>query len=673
LRRKGYVRFTVTAQTCGFASLTIIRYGLAALLCTLSAGAWARGVSPYLPLNLEPEIERKIERVLELADKPVMTRPIPAAAVLDALPRACAIDPVLCGQVRNFLARYEHNAGTSYASAELSASHGPSEVLPNEHGLESGSHYDVDAAVYWQPFDHALLSLGGITYQGRTVPTGTMLSLGFDSLQLDVGWRDHWWSPMSDSAMLISTEAPTMPSVTLSNYRPLTPLGISYELFVARMSEQEVRLTNGQIVNASPKFAGLHLTMEPVRGWSLGADRIVTYGGGPSLSVSQVLDAFFNPSKGQTTGFDGRSVNKQQAEVTSRFIFPGPVPFAFYVEYAGNDTGRGKNYLLGSPALSAGIHFPRIGPFDITYEISDWVNSWYLVLGTSVQNAYLGGLTNDARTIGNWFGDQRQFGDAVGGQTNMVRVDWQPPFGGVLEEQIREITNAAYSTVQYKHGYEGLIRYSYPWRGLTVGGEVDLGRDVFAGHFERIAAFMRLGNESLSSPSDSDATAAQALDARGTELFVDAGAYGYRLETDLSNVVPHTESGTSYAPHLGAGARRAVTDSQDLGVRVEFDEIKSHPLIAVRMIDYRYRILGPLAVGAFFGAARYAVGTPAYGWYLGGGLQYRNVLPGWDLGADYRYEVEMQRDHVLPSDPVGNRPDSFYNVQGISLYVSRHF
>jgi len=488
-----------------------------------------------------------------------------------------------------------------------------------------------------------------------------------------VGWRDHWWSPMSDGAMLISTEAPTMPSVTLSNFRPLTSLGLSYEFFVARMSEQSVRLTDGQIVNASPKFAGLHLAIEPVSGWSLGANRILTYGGGPNLSVKQVLDAFFNPSKGQTTGFNGRSVNKQQAEVTSRFIFPGPVPFALYVEYAGNDTGRGKNYLLGSPALSAGIHFPRLGPFDVTYEISDWVNSWYLVPGNAVQNAYLGGLTNYGRIIGNWFGDWRQFGDAVGGQTNMVRVGWEPPFGGLLEEQLREITNAAYSTVPYRHGYDGLIRYSYPWQGMTVGAELEAGRDVFAGRFERLAAFMRWGNEATTSPGDFDAATAEALDVAHAHLFVDAGANGYHLQSDLSNVVPHTVTGNLYSPHVALGARREVSLRQDLGVRLEADEIQNHPLLAVRMIDYRYRLIGPLAFEGFFGAARYVRGTPAYGWHMGGGLQYRNVLPGWDLGADYRYDVEMQRDHVLPTDPVGNRKDSFYNVQGITVYVSRHF
>ena len=37
------------------------------------------------------------------------------------------------------------------------------------------------------------------------LPTGSMLSAGFEFAQLDVGYRDHWFSPFTDSAMLIST------------------------------------------------------------------------------------------------------------------------------------------------------------------------------------------------------------------------------------------------------------------------------------------------------------------------------------------------------------------------------------------------------------------------------------------------------------------------------------
>ena len=51
------------------------------------------------------------------------------------------------------------------------------------------------------------------------------------------------------------------------------------------------------------------------------------------------------------------------------------------------------------------------------------------------------------------------------------------------------------------------------------------------------------------------------------------------------------------------------------------------------------------------GANRYSLATVAYGVYLGAGAQWRNVLPGWDLGWDVRYADNIQRDHLLPSDP----------------------
>src|SRR6266478_9254435 len=99
-------------------------YSLAGLLAVVPAGAWARGVSPYLPLNLEPEIEAQIERVLILADEPVIRRPIAAATVLDALPKACRIDQALCQRVGRYLARYTHTSDLTHASIEGAATHG---------------------------------------------------------------------------------------------------------------------------------------------------------------------------------------------------------------------------------------------------------------------------------------------------------------------------------------------------------------------------------------------------------------------------------------------------------------------------------------------------------------------------------------------------------------------
>jgi len=53
-----------------------------AFICVLASSAQttlAAGVSAYLPLNLEPEMERQIERVLILADEPILKRPFAVA------------------------------------------------------------------------------------------------------------------------------------------------------------------------------------------------------------------------------------------------------------------------------------------------------------------------------------------------------------------------------------------------------------------------------------------------------------------------------------------------------------------------------------------------------------------------------------------------------------------
>src|SRR5215472_13733506 len=149
-------------------------------LSLLSAGPLhAGGVSPYLPLNLNPELEREVERVLILGDTPVMTRPIPAAMVLDALPKACAVDPVLCGRVRRALKRYMHDSALEFATVEGTAVNGDSKmVLPNRFGQTVQSQWQVAGAGYLQPSDFFLVNLGGVAYDGRQKPTGTFVSIG---------------------------------------------------------------------------------------------------------------------------------------------------------------------------------------------------------------------------------------------------------------------------------------------------------------------------------------------------------------------------------------------------------------------------------------------------------------------------------------------------------------
>jgi hypothetical protein len=103
--------------------------------------------------------------------------------------------------------------------------------------------------------------------------------------------------------MLLSTQAATMPSVTISNYRALTKANLRYEAFVARMSESSNIATTTGTTSGHPQLAGLHLSIEPFPGWSIGVARLMQYGGGDrEESFGDMFQAFFNPSDADNTG-----------------------------------------------------------------------------------------------------------------------------------------------------------------------------------------------------------------------------------------------------------------------------------------------------------------------------------------------------------------------------------
>jgi len=666
----------------------------ACLACALGTAARADSLSAYLPLNLEPEMERQVERVLILADEPILKRPIPVELVRAALPDACRKDAPLCQRVGRYLERWSHDYAITHASATGAATHGAHVTLPNQHGLTSNDDWELSAQGYAQPSDYLLLSAGGIAYAGRTEATGSMLSIGTSWAQLDAGYRDHWLSPMTDTgSMLLSTESPTTPSVTLSNWEPLTRFGFQYEFALTRLGQTGADagaslagnniFYQGVASRGDPHLFSMQLSIEPFAGWSLGVNRNLEYGGGSGLpdSARFLLRDFFKPSGlSQTQG-------NQQASYVSRFIFPGSTPFAVYFQYAGEDNSDGGSYLLGNAALSAGIDFPRLWRhFDATYEFSEWQNIWY------VHSIFADGMTNDGLVLGAWGADQRNFGDGVGARSQMLRLGWEPPFGGYLQLRARTLANQSYyggdirqytpgepAPFPYHHYYDVSLSYSHPWDGMTLGGEVTAGRDVDGSSFTRLAAFIRYGGDAHSqeyAAGDDADDAGHGLETHGSEWFVDAGVSASQVRTDPNGSLPTTTSGWGASPHFGLGARRAVAANDDLGVRLELDEAGSHSLIGVRALDYRHRYGDSFAVSAFAGVDRYDLATPAYSLYGGVGLEWRNLLgalPGWSLGVDLRYGQNIARDHVLPGDLSGPRPETFYKIASGVLYLSRHF
>ncbi len=645
-------------------------------ICVLIAPlAHARGPSPYLPLDISPSIERQIERVLILAGKPVMRRPIAAAVVLDALPRACERDVALCENVRRYLQRYMGKYAVTHARAEGAIASGDSNAtLPNQHGESVDSRWRLAASGYFQPNDHVIVNAGGIAYDGDFTATGSFLSMGFDFAQLDIGFRDHWLGPMGDSSMLVSTQAPTMPSVTLSNYAPISPLGLSYEVFAAEMSWQTDIAFEGTTTAGRPRLAGLQLVMEPVTGYAVALNRITQYGGGArgGSGFSDFFDALFTSSNEQDASGQGSSDVNRIASLSSSILFPGPVPFGVRVEYAGEDNTYEGKYRLGQTDLSFGIDFPMLWrDFDASYEISEFQNGWY------VHHIYPDGPRNEGAVLGHWFGDNRLPRDAIGGRSHQLRVGWQLPRGDYAQASYRNLDldprwDFSNGGQPYRTMHVLGINYATHWNGHAIDAQLEIGEDVFGESFARLGAAFDFA------PSDAPSSRVQSEDSAysGTDLFIDAGLQ-YSRASEILWLPSNKRDTTAYEAnyHFGVGARRAVSERNDLGVRLELDQIADRSLISVRALDYRFRLNRKLAVGAFLGVGRYDLTLDGHGYYFGAGLQYRDVLPGWDVGLDYRRYDKLNRDRGLASDPESNPglPRRYVDVDGLSLYMSKRW
>jgi len=339
-----------------------------------------------------------------------------------------------------------------------------------------------------------------------------------------------------------------------------------------------------------------------------------------------------------------------------------------YFEYAGEDGSRGEGWRLGNVSLSGGIDLPRLWDrVDLTYEFSDWQNGWY------VNSVYPTGLSNEHHVTGHWGGDERVLKDAVGAQSHSLRLGWTPAFGGAFEFRYRTLANDDYTNMGYKREHEFAARYSRPYGQWLVGGELQIGRDVFGEDFARVAGFARFVPGGAEIVGSTLLTGNDVVDRR-TEIFVDGGVSFSQVKFNPSDkgATPSTDTST-IGPHAGVGVRRRMSNSVDLGVRVEFDNIDGQSMIGVRAIDYRYRAGEKLAFSVFAGATRYAAATAAYGYYGGVGAQWRNVLPGFDLNVDLRATDKVARDAVLPTDPASAWGDVLYQVYSANLYLGYKF
>ena len=163
-----------------------LAFAVTGLLLATPGLARAEGVTAYLPMNLEPEIERQIERVLHSRRRADIEAALRRRAGGIGAAASLPDGQTALTKVQRYLERYHRDYAVTHASATGAIAHGNS-VMPNQHGMPVDSNYEFSAAAYAQPTDYFLISGGAIAYQGRVKPTGSMLEF-----RHQLGADRHW-------------------------------------------------------------------------------------------------------------------------------------------------------------------------------------------------------------------------------------------------------------------------------------------------------------------------------------------------------------------------------------------------------------------------------------------------------------------------------------------------
>ncbi|MDZ7925262.1 MAG: hypothetical protein U5M23_14680, partial [Marinagarivorans sp.] len=244
--------------------MTIARVLLGASAYFFSGVAASGDVSTYLPVNINPSLERDIERLVVLGNIPNLTKPYSVAVVVRQLETIKNNYPKLYQRLNDGLQPYQSSAGLTHLRATLSDSD-DSVAKPNAQGRTTEESIGVSVRGYWQPNGWVALSAGGELTNEQLQVSGSLISLGRSWAQLDIGYKELWLSPFNSSAQMLSAQAQTLPSISLGASAPIEfwLLGVSYAFSVAQMSRQPTLYRDVYSDNKGPLLASVVLQLHP--------------------------------------------------------------------------------------------------------------------------------------------------------------------------------------------------------------------------------------------------------------------------------------------------------------------------------------------------------------------------------------------------------------------------
>ncbi|MDP2562536.1 capsule assembly Wzi family protein [Psychrobium sp. 1_MG-2023] len=453
------------------------------------------GVSPYLPLKLNATFELEVERLVSLTGYPALKKPYHIATMVQYLDQVKESHPQLHARINRYIKRYKKPHGITHLETELRVSSSTEKTLPNSRGRSTDSSYYAEFSGFWQPSKYFIANIGGgYDKNEKFLPFGNYLSFGVEEFQVDVGYREHWLSPLQDSSMLLSTQALPMLGVTFSNVTPLTDWDIMYELGFGELAEVDGIMFDGEATTGKPGFLTMHLSSKFTDWWTFSASRTMQFGGGGrgKVGLSDIWDAIIDPVNSDNCGGNtdlqdcNEELGNQQAALASRFDLSWQNnPYSIIVEIAGEDTNDYKAYKLGNKTYTLGLFLPYLSEresLNITAQYAE--DRWY------THHLYNQGYSNEGHKMGHWWGDEKISDDTIGAKILGFKYTRDLDIGGRLSAEYNTIENVNSEDVSpntYERGHYLQLDYHWQYSGQFLGLHLYAGKDVNGESFSSLA------------------------------------------------------------------------------------------------------------------------------------------------------------------------------------------
>ena len=457
--------------------------------CLLMAGqGWTKGLSPYLPLNISPEIEVQIEKVMALTPGAPLSKPYKAVDVLERNRLLATRFPALHRAVNAYLARYKDTISSTHLSVSGSISNEQNAALPNQRGMNRDASYQLSNGLVAYISPYAYVAAGVVLADGEGVTHfNTHVAFGYEYAQIEAGYREHWFSPMQDSALLTSTNAKPSPSVTVSNATPISDWDLRYELFYSKLEKVTGITQQGQIFSGKPGLAGLHLSISPIDTWTIGISRTLQFGGAfNNISLTEALQDLITPSNQDLSPLFSpqAQASDQKTAISSKLNLPYSFPVSVYGEVAFEDSPQTAN--ASDKAVAFGVFLPMVtDTLALRYEYSSWNELFYQ------SGFYSQGYTNEQQAIGHWASDLFLSPVQSIKTSHSVNLNWQFAADQVIDVTLKTANNDIISSPTQTSYKELNVRYSFATRFGFWGVDLNVGEDRLGTQFKRLSAFYR--------------------------------------------------------------------------------------------------------------------------------------------------------------------------------------